>query len=672
MQAMPQAELDDRDRAPEGFETGYSNDDEDDFFERLPKPKWGRHHSAATGFIICFFITAIVLLIWWLASKGWEDDSEDNVNTGWEHPIWKPTPPPYVPTTTTPDSGWDYVIVGAGAAGCVAASVLAETGKSVLVLEGGGPSQSGLVPNQEGPVRPVWRNAAAQANKPGQPPSVYGIPGEYDNIAWNSSFSWDTTFTFQGKALGGSAAVNGQLYVRPTEEELRLAWKAFPDILSMLPTSFAKIEQDMPSTIAPSRDGLVYAREPGEVVEAALKKRGLTYESLNDPAMINSPGARVNKYGFPSVIVKDTDAGYRARANSATAYIPLIHQRESVTLELNARVTRIDFDPDGIARSVEYQLGQTIQRASLKHTGKLIMAAGALNTPRLLLLSGVGSSEDLNRYKNMGPDFIYADPSTWVYNQYVGAGLSDHTMAMMGVQKAGVPLFDPASYESHDVSNYIVNGSGPYAQYSPVSMGYLMSDTARNNGESLPDLEVFVVPHSTAASVSTKYLLENNVARLVQEGAQKLQTAWPPSTWGTFVQLLKTTSRGKVQLDNNKVVDYPNLYLQTPEDLARLKYGVKYVAEALVNDSATLVQPTGTTDDAIDALVNSWEDSHLVANHWAGSCAVGTCLDEEFRVKNTTNVFVVDASTLPEQPLVHPVGYVMAVAHTAARIISNL
>jgi choline dehydrogenase-like flavoprotein len=212
-------------------------------------------------------------------------------------------------------------------------------------------------------------------------------------------------------------------------------------------------------------------------------------------------------------------------------------------------------------------------------------------------------------------------------------------------------------------------------------MAYLQSTIQQQSGSSQPDLQEHTLPHGLEFSKSVRYLRATNVQGPQQDVAIANEFAsWGSSSWVTYITLLKTKSKGKIVLNDLSgfhKVSYGNgaMYMSDPEDQDRMQSGVAKVFQAIqATQNVSGVQfrlPLAPAASAIQSAVASWETSHLTASAFSGTCKLYTCLDSSFKVLNTTNVFVADASAFPGQPPVQPVGSVMAMAHFAAGVISN-
>jgi choline dehydrogenase-like flavoprotein len=475
------------------------------------------------------------------------------------------------------------------------------------------------------------------------------------------------------------------IYVQPTDPQL--VEMGFRDVPA-LKESFTAISQMLPATSAPSRDGIRYASDTGDVINEALRVGLGMQPSADFNAAAHLVGTRKGYYGYPPQITMDG-----SRENGYTRSSRL-QQRALTTVISDAEVLRLAFAPRlGHAMHVIFKKKGsplTEQHAEVKSTGKVVLTAGALNTPRLLLLSGVGPAQDLAAYK--AKQFIQVPEHSWRPNSEVGKEVQDHVMAMIGLAKDGIKLFDPSGdlelaaapnriRLDESRASWLVNKTGPYTQYGPTSMAYLQSNIQEQSGSTQADLQVHTLPHGLEFSKSVRYLRATNVQG-PQQGVVMANdfASWGASSWVTYVTLLKTKSKGKIDLNDLSgfhKVSYGNgsMYMSEAEDQARLESGVAKVLQAIqATQNISGVQlrlPLSASAADIKSAVASWETSHLIANAISGTCKLYACLDPNFKVVNTTNVFVADASAFPGQPPVQPVGSVMAMAHWAAGVISK-
>ena len=169
----------------------------------------------------------------------------------------------------------------------------------------------------------------------------------------------------------------------------------------------------------------------------------------------------------------------------------------------------------------------------------MILAAGALVTPRMLYLSGVGPRGKESQIFPMRT----AEPFK-IDNQLVGVGLYDHVMTMVTYEYSGTVPYQAYSYgdfagNAVDLQNYLANGSGPYAQYQPVSILNYELDS------NIPNIEIFLNPNG-AGMLGGQY--------------------FGPRTFSAYVMLLNPQARGLVALDTNNNVIFPQIYLPNTPD----------------------------------------------------------------------------------------------------------
>eukprot|EP00927_Polykrikos_kofoidii_P046598 TRINITY_DN40783_c0_g1_i1.p1 TRINITY_DN40783_c0_g1~~TRINITY_DN40783_c0_g1_i1.p1 ORF type:complete len:802 (+),score=92.80 TRINITY_DN40783_c0_g1_i1:113-2518(+) len=557
------------------------------------------------------------------------------------------------------EGNYDYIVVGAGAAGVILADRLASADRSkrVLLMEGG------PVPDKQS-ASASWSAAAAAVSQ--SAPSVYEVPGQSETAAWARQRSWESTFAFQAKMVGGSTSVNRMIYIRPSDEEV-VELGLSSEHLEPLKDSFDEIEKLMPATCTPSKDGLPYFTSSADILNHALRTDNFAKASdLND--LSRTSGGRNKKFGLPPQIVANG-----SRANPYTVLKDSLAMK-GVEVLANAEALRVGFKPySGHASHVEYSLGGHSLLASLTPTGKVVLAAGALNTPRLLLLSGVGPSADLAKYSSW--ELFDTPRSSWIENEHVGSGLQDHVQAMMGFSKDGVELFNPddagSAANTQAMRDWLLERKGPYTQYGPINMAYFQSDVDRSSGSSSPDLQIETLSHAVSSAKSVDYLLNEQSPG---GGLANDMGTWPSNSWASFITLLKPVSRCKITLDKSKKVMYnsSDLYLKEDSDRQRLKEGMTKIVQLAIAAGLSLHVPVSADPAEIDHAVDNWQTSHLIASHFTGSCKLGTCLSaNDFRVNGTKNVFVGDASALPVHPPVQPLGIVMAMAHMAGGVISK-
>jgi choline dehydrogenase len=339
-----------------------------------------------------------------------------------------------------------------------------------------------------------------------------------------------------------------------------------------------------------------------------------------------------------------------------------------------SKVTQIDFDGDE-AVAVHYNQRSGLDQSQtgtsatvrLNSGGLLIMAAGALVTPRLLLLSGVGPrGRESEIFPGQSPAAFTID------NPLVGVGLYDHVMTMITYSYDGAVPYQAYNYgdyagNSTDLQQYLDSGRGPYAQYQPVSiLNYEL-------GSDVPNVEIFLNPNGAGTPGGPYY---------------------GPGTLSVFVMLLNPQARGLVTLDTMGNVNYPSIYLpDTPDGQAdtmlmtqavfdmiqlfarepglRIVFGPGGASHPNLNPNSLAHVRTYVTGPA---PVDGVYFNRLIINHYGGTVTLsdgtGGVDPVTLIVRGTSNVAVVDASLIPTIVPAHPVGTVMAVADRAADILA--
>lgn len=562
---------------------------------------------------------------------------------------------------------YDAVIIGGGTAGAIVAAKLRAAGggrKRVLVIEAGGPT-SALI---GGTDYPVWV-------PPGRTDlTIFDVPGEYSNLAFMPQGEpyklTNAPFTYQGIGLGGNSQFNGMLFQTNPPLLFDTAWPPGWSWATMEPF-YNRVRDRVPVTNTPSTNGVPQNTGPAEIVHPLYEEAGFVEGNTSLP--FEEKGV----YSRPYVA-----AALGRRAGPITGYFaeadPGGVPAEGLEILEFAKVDRIEFDGSGRAVAVHYAsrgaLDQSIPgapgTARLKRNGFVVMAAGALITPRILYLSGVGPfGREAEIFPAEGPPIM---PFT-IDNQLIGVGLFDHAMSLVAYNYDGdIPYhsYNYTDYAAHegDLEEYLANGSGPYAQYRPVSILNYSYDSP------VPDVEIFLDPQGPGPTNGPYY---------------------GPRTFSAYVMLLNPKARGLVTLDANGNIRYPDIYMpDTPDgnaDTDVMARAVYDMIQLFKTDPALSISfgpgspshPSLNPDSLADvhtyvtspSPVDNVYYSRLIINHFGGTARLtdgpGGVDPETLIVRGTENVAVADASLIPRVPTAHPVGTIMAVADRAADILAK-
>lgn len=564
-----------------------------------------------------------------------------------------------------PLDSYDAIIVGGGTAGSiVAAKLRLATGgrKRILIIDAGGP----LSAASGGAARPPWLPAGRNDL------TIFDVPGEYSQIAFMPlgvpyQLS-EVPFTFQGIGLGGNSMYNGMLFQTNPPEVFDRSWPAGWHWADMAPY-FDRVRARVPVTNTPSADGIPQNTAAAEIIHPLYAANGWSEDDTSQPY----PGHGI--YSRPYVA-----AGEGRRAGPISGYFAQVMPGGATLSNLEilscSKVTKIDFNDNGEAVAVHFnQRSGLIQsdpgtagKVLLNSGGLVIMAAGALITPKLLLVSGVGPrGRESEIFPSQEPEPFTID------NQLVGVGVYDHVMTNVVYSYNGpVPyrVYDYGDYTANqaDLQQYLAGGRGPYAQYQPVSiLNYgLNSD--------LPNVEIFLNPNGVGTP-GGPYYADNTIA--------------------AYCMLLNPKARGLITLDAGGKVNPPAIYLpDTPDGAAdtglmaqavfdmlqlfaresglRIVFGPGSASHPHLNpNSPADVREYVTAPSPVDGVYYN----RMTINHFGGTVALsdgeGGVDPATLTVRGTANVAVVDASLIPTIVPAHPVGTIMAMADRAGDILAE-
>lgn len=499
----------------------------------------------------------------------------------------------------------DYVVIGGGSAGSVVAGRMSEDPHTtVCVLEAGGGGDSAVINIPSG--------------------AVAMLPTRLNNWAFESvpqpHLHNRRMYQPRGKCLGGSSAINAQIYIRGHRWDydhwaaLGNAGWSYDEVLPYFRLSEHNARHhdqwhgnEGPLWVSDLRtDSPFHAR----YLEAA-RQAGL-------PLIEDFNGAQQEGIGIYQVTQKDGE-----RWSAARAYLLPHLSRPNLRVETHARVQRILFEG---RRAVGVEIVQQGVRRRIGARREVVLCAGGLQSPQILQLSGVGDATDLQQH-GIAP--VHHLPG-------VGQNLQDHLDFILGYNIRGVDSF-----------GFSVRGGGRMVReairYEHERRGMLATNFAEGGGflKSRPGLPV-------------PDLQLHFVVALVDDHARKLH-------WGhglsCHVCVLRPQSRGTVTLQSANPFDAPRIdpnYLSHPQDLEDLLAGYKItrhlmqqkpLAELYTGDMFT---PGVEGDDAIRDTIRRRAETIY---HPVGTCRMGNdplaVVDAELRVHGLQGLRVVDASVMP-------------------------
>ncbi|OCH89474.1 cellobiose dehydrogenase [Obba rivulosa] len=556
-------------------------------------------------------------------------------------------PPTSSPTTTTPVSPptasatpYDYIIVGAGPGGIIAADRLSQNGKKVLLLERGGPSTG----ETGGTYVADWAE--------GTNLTKFDIPGLFESM-FNDPDPWywctDVTF-YAGCLLGGGTSVNGALYWYPADSDFSTA-RGWPSSWSNHQTYTSAMTQRLPGTDHPSTDGERYLEQSAQVAMQLLNAQGYYQATIND-----SPDSKDHVYGYSAF-----DFINGKRGGVVATYLQTANQRANFVYKDYTLVS-------SVVRNGSQILGvQTNNTAigpngyvPLNPNGRVILSAGSFGTPRILFQSGIGPTDMLQTVQgntavaaNMPPQ------SDWI-DLPVGMNVSDNPSINLVFTHPSIDAYDNwadvwTDPRPADAAQYLASQSGVFAGASPKLnfwRAYEGSDGIQRYAQG--------TVRPGAASVNTT--LPYNASQIF-----------------TITVYLSSgiTSRGRIGVTAGlNAVALENPWLTDPIDKTILLQALSDVVSTLpsVPDLTMITPDSGMT---LEEYVDLYDPSTMCSNHWVGSAKMGTSsatavVDENAKVFNTNNLFVIDASMIPSLPIGNPHGTLMSAAEQAVANILAL
>jgi len=503
---------------------------------------------------------------------------------------------------------FDYIIIGAGSAGCVLANRLTEDGTTkVLLLEAGGKDKSILVKMPAGVGNLIKAKGAYN----------WGFWTEEEPHLDNRRLWWP-----RGKGWGGSSSINGMIYIRGHARDydqwrqMGLTGWGYADVLPYFKRSegFEGGEDAWHGGAGPLH--VQKAPTPNPIYKAAIDAGAqagyLTTKDFN--------GFQQEGWGPYQMTIKDGE-----RWSSAKAYLYPALNRPNLTCVTDARTSRILLQ-GGKAIGVEYIVGTEVK--TVHADGEVLLCAGAVQSPQILQLSGIGASDDLT------PHGIKVQHEL----KGVGANLQDHLDVCLSwecPQPITAYSLTKGPRQLLTGLNYMLFKKGAGRQQMLESGAFLRSRPDLDR----PDLQFHTV-----------------LAIMQNHG----KTAIGKDGFTFHACQLRPESRGRTGLRSADPTDDPTIfanYLATEEDRRAVREGVKIAREVA---SQAALDPYRTSeyspgkDVKTDAEIDAWIRANAeTIYHPVGTCRMGVAgdamavVDGDLKVQGLEGLRVVDASVMP-------------------------
>ena len=515
---------------------------------------------------------------------------------------------------------YDYVIVGAGSAGCVLANRLSEDPDvSVVVIEAGGADANDLI------------------HVPAAFPALFRTERDWDfSTGYEPRCNNRRIYLPRGKVLGGSSSINGMKYVRGNPRDYD-EWRdrgcggwGWDDLLPY----FIRAEDSERGTSDLHGSG-------GPLPVSLAQARNAIEQAFIDAAVADGLPASDDFNGPDQDGVGWYDFTYRdgRRASTAASYLHPAAERPNLTIETRARALGILFEG---TRAVGVSVTRQDRPVELRADREVIVCAGAYGSPQLLMLSGIGRPDELLRLR--------IEPVAELPG--VGLSLQDHPLAgATYLSDRADTLFDAFNAANLEL---LEQGRGPLAGAGSEAGAFVRT----TDGLDAPDLQLLTLP-----------------ALWIEEGLVPGHT--PGFSIGASP--LKPASRGQVALVSPDPTAKPLIvhnYFAEPEDMRVQIEGVRLAMEIAGTEplAACLSDPYQTPASDSDEDIESHVRAHAQTQyHPVGSCRMGVdelaVVDPELRVRSVEALRVVDASIMPVIPRANTNAPTIAIAEKAADLI---
>ena len=532
---------------------------------------------------------------------------------------------------------FDYIVVGAGSAGCVLANRLSEDGKStVLLLEAGGKDTSPMI------HIPVGYATTLKDPKVNWLYETEPDPGTHDRV-----HTWP-----RGKVLGGSSSINGLLYIRGQRQDYD-GWAQ----LGLRGWSYDDLHPYFLRSQHQERDGMDGHAKGGPLnVSDVTEKHPVSDAVIEAGKAMGLPHRDVNGEDQEGVAYYQLTVKNGRRCSAAVAYLNPAKKRQNLQIETKALAARVLFEGK---RAVGVQYTQGGQTKTAKARGEVILAGGAINSPQLLELSGIGHPDLLNA---QGIETVSALPG-------VGENLQDHfVIGNRYRMKSGSPSVNQQSRGLAmigEVFKYLIQRKGLLT----LSAAHVAAFIKTRPELATPDVQYHILP----ATMDLQKMSETGDMELEKQPGLTIAPCQ-----------LRPESRGSVHIKSAKHDAHPAIrpnYLYDPLDQQTAVAGLRWARDLAAQPAlARYIEHELEPGDALqsdDELLEYARETGGTIYHPVGTCKMGpdgdmmAVVDDQLRVRGVEGLRVVDASVMPRLVSGNTNAPTIAIAEKASDMIRS-
>ncbi|KAH8711898.1 hypothetical protein GQ44DRAFT_830240 [Phaeosphaeriaceae sp. PMI808] len=524
-------------------------------------------------------------------------------------------------TANIANATYDYIVAGAGPAGIIAAERLAESGASVLLIERGGPSLA-----SSGNTNTLDWNSSL---------TMYDVPayGYYLSDLGTPAYCSDTADK-AGCLLGGGSSINAMMYVKPQKRDFDDKWPVgwkWADVS----TAADRVWERNPGQTYGSMDRNRYNDEAYNVLSTFFADQG--WKEID---FIKDSNSKVNVFGHPPWLEANG-----LRSGTVKTYLPLAQKLPNFKLMLNTKVVRALREGSFITGvEVETEGGKRIIY-NVKAGGGVLLAAGALSTPRILFNSGIGPVQQLQIVAAGKSGVTLPAEADWI-NLPVGE-IKDHPIFTVKFNTTEPMHSEPKTAfikPNQTTVDLFAKGSGLLAQSGQRLNWWSSVNTIEGK-------EVFFQGTCNGPSAN-----QIQMKVYITHGAESVGS-------------LGITAEGATTF-----LTEPHMTSDTDKKAAITMMGRLIKMASGANSTLTLIPPTGIVNATGADLIKEFKTgSHYVGTAKMGSKGdAGVVVDINTKVHGTKNLFVVDASMHPDLPTGNTQAIVMVAAEAAAARILAL